>query len=95
MSESDADGPKKPVYREMRVAHIREQKGARYLEVMFLESARIYKLFKENPAFSEILGHLRSALGKKRMLKVRCASAESDVIEEVQAHLPDGSEQPA
>jgi len=72
------------VYREMRVAHIREPEGVKYLEVMFLESARIYKLFKENAAYSEILGHLRAALGKKYAVKVRCASAESDVIEEVQ-----------
>ena len=71
--------------REMRVAHIREPEGAKYWEVMFLESARIYRLSKENPAHSEILGRLRAALGKKSAVKVRCTSAESDVIEEVEA----------
>ena len=86
MSRSDAGGQEAGGYREMRVAHIREREGAKYWEVMFLESARIYKLFKENPASSEILGHLRAALGKKGGVKVRCVSAESDVIEEVQAH---------
>jgi hypothetical protein len=85
MSESDPGKRGKRVYREMRVAHIREPEGTKYLEVMFLESARIYKLFKENPAYKEILGHLREALGKKYALRVRCAPTESDVIEELQA----------
>ena len=84
MSRSDAGRQETGVYREMRVAHIREGEGAKYWEVMFLESARIYKLFKENPAYGEILGRLEAALGKKGAVKVRCASAESDVIEEVQ-----------
>jgi hypothetical protein len=86
MSGSDAERHGKGVYREMRVAHIREGEGATYWEVMFLESARIYKLFKENPGHEEILRLLRAALGKKGAVKVRCSSTESDVIEEVQAH---------
>ena len=85
MSGSDADRLGQGVYREMRVAHIRERKDAEYLEVMFLESARIYKLFKENPAYREILGQLRAALAKKGALRVLCASAQSTRIEEVQA----------
>lgn len=84
MSGSDKGWQRKGVYREMRVAHIREREDAKYWEVMFLESARIYKLFKENPAHREILGHLHAALGKKGTVKVQCASAESDVIEKVQ-----------
>lgn len=86
MSGRDADRQGKSVFREMRVAHVRERKGANYLEVMFLESARIYKLFEENAAYGEILGYLRAAQGKNRPLRVRCAPAESEVIEEVQAH---------
>jgi hypothetical protein len=86
MSGNDAERRGNGVYREMRVAHIREGEGAKYWEVMFLESARIYKLFKENPAYEEILGQLLAALGKKGAVKVRCSPAESDVIEEVQAH---------
>lgn len=84
MGGRDADRQGESVFREMRVAHVRERKGANYLEVMFLESARIYKLFEENPAYREILRHLRAAEGKNRSLKVRCASVESEVIEEVQ-----------
>lgn len=86
MKGSDAERHGPGVYREMRVAHLRERKDAEYLEVMFLESARIYKLAKGNPAYSEIVGELRSALGKKCAVQVRCAAAESDVIEEVRTH---------
>lgn len=87
MIESDPDRQGKRVYREMRVAHIREQKDAKYLEVAFLESARFYKLFKENPSYKETLEHLRDALVKRLALKVWFPSAESDVIEEVQARV--------
>ena len=86
MSGSNAEKQRAGAYREMRVAHIRETEGAKYWEVMFLESARIYKLFKENPAYDEILGHLRAALAEKRAVRVRCAAMKSEVIEEVQAH---------
>lgn len=85
MSGSDAQRQDTREYREMRVAHIRERKDEEHLEVMFLESARIYKLFKKNPAYLEILGALRAALAKKSVLRVRCAAKESDVLEEVRA----------
>jgi hypothetical protein len=75
----------KLVYGEMRVAHIREQKDSKYLEVMFLESARIYKLFKENPAYKEILGHLRTAKEKKSVVRVLMDVPEGDVIKDVEA----------
>jgi hypothetical protein len=84
MSASDPDRREKPLHREMTVAHIREQKGAEYLEVVFLESARFYKLSRKNPAYGEILRHLRNALAKGGVLKVRCASPDGDIIEEVQ-----------
>ncbi len=71
-------------YREMTVAHIREPKGADYVEVMFLESARFYKLSGKNPAYDETLKLLRDALAKKRVLKVGVASVDSDLIEEIQ-----------
>jgi hypothetical protein len=74
----------KPDYREMRVAHIRERKEADYVEVMFLESARIYKLPKKNSKCDEILRLLRDAIARERVVKVRFTSPESDVIEDVQ-----------
>ncbi len=81
MSDSEKQG--KRFYREMTVAHIREPEGADYLEVVFLESARFYRLLRQNPKYDEIVRLLRDAMAKGRVLKVRCASLDSDVIEEV------------
>ena len=75
---------RKSIHREMSVAHIREPKGAEYVEVVFLESARFYKLPKKNPKYDEILKLLRDAMAKGRVLKVQFASLDSDVIEGAQ-----------
>lgn len=74
----------KPDYREMRVAHLREPKGAEYLEVMFLESARIYKLPKSNPKYNGILRLLRDAAAGGRVVKVQFASPSSDDLEDAE-----------
>jgi hypothetical protein len=67
----------------MTVAHIRDRKGAEYVKVAFLESARFYQLPKVHPSFDKILGQLRDAMVRRRVLKVRLASPDSDVIEDV------------
>lgn len=84
-SKSDKDRHAKRHYREMTVAHIREQEGADSVEVVFLESARFYRLLKKNPAYDEVLKRLRDGMAKGHVLKVRFASEESDIIEGVQA----------
>jgi hypothetical protein len=89
MSTSDRGNPS---YREMTVAHIREPKGAPYTEVVFLESARFYRLATENPRYSEILKRLRDSLATGRALKVRCASLESADIEQVESRVSGASE---
>jgi len=82
---ADEGGGKKPaLYREMTVAHIREQKGADFVEVVFLESARFYRLSRKNPRYAEALRRLRKALAKKRVVKVGIASLDSDMIEEIE-----------
>jgi len=73
-----------PVDREMSVASIREQAGAEPVKVAFLESARFYKLSREHPGFDRILERLREAMASRRVLKVRLASLDSDVIEDVE-----------
>jgi hypothetical protein len=84
MSKSSRAGQGKPFYREMTVAHIREQKGADDVEVMFFESARIYRLPRDNPRYAEMMRLLREAMATGRVLTVQFASLESDVIEDVQ-----------
>ena len=84
MSTPDPHEQGKSFCREMTVAHIRERKGAKYMEVVFLESARLYKLPKVQPSVDKIiLGQLRDAMAERRVVKVQLASPDSDVIEEV------------
>ena len=72
----------KPGYREMKVAHIREPKEADYVEVMFLESARIFKLPKKNARYKEIVKRLQDAERDGRAVQVRFASPVSDVLDD-------------
>lgn len=71
------------VFRDMTPAHIREPKGAAYVEVMFLESARFYRLVRAHADFARILGVLQEAIIKQRVLQVRCTPPQGDLIEEV------------
>ena len=84
MSADKRSGQKPILYREMTVAHIRELKGADFVEIVFLESARFYKLSGKNPAYADALRLLREALAKKRVVKVGVVSLDSDIIEEIQ-----------
>jgi hypothetical protein len=84
MGRPDSQSHEKRVFRTMTPAHIREPQGADHVEVVFLESARFYRLLKRNPIYEHIVALLRDAIAKKRALPVRCASLESDTIVEVQ-----------
>lgn len=79
--------------REMTVAHIRDKKDADYVEVIFLESARFYKLSRQNPTYDDALRRLRDALVRGNMLTVGIASPDSDIIEEVRESPSSASEQ--
>jgi hypothetical protein len=68
--------------RPMTPAHIRGEEGTDYVEVMFLESARIYHLLKKNPSHGEIVARLHAAISAREPLKIVFASQESDVIED-------------
>ncbi len=68
----------------MTVAQIREPEGRDYCEVVFLESARFYRLLRANPAFGEVIGKLRNAMSMERPVKVILAAVNSDVIEDAQ-----------
>jgi hypothetical protein len=83
MGKPESQKHEKRVFLAMTPAHIRESERADYVEVVFLESARFYRLFKKNPAYHEIVKLLRHAIAKKRALQVRCMSPESNAIAEV------------
>jgi hypothetical protein len=67
----------------MTPAHIREPPAADHVEVMFLESARFYKLLRKTPGFNRFLNLLRAAINDNHTVQVRCTRAHGDVIEEV------------
>ena len=67
----------------MTVAQMREHQDKDYYEVMFLESPRFFRLPKTNPAFGEIIGRLRRAMGMGRPVKVVLATVNGDMIEDV------------
>jgi hypothetical protein len=72
-----------PRDRQMTVARLREA-GA-HVDVMFYESARIYRLQRDNPAFNATLRELRAAIGSGAPLRVRLATPHGDVIEGAKA----------
>lgn len=67
------------MYRELTVASVRGSEEADHVEVLFLESARIYVLERARPDFDELLGRLRE--GQK--VRVTIAPPDGDVIEGV------------
>ena len=69
--------------RELTVAHIRESPGA-HVEVVFLESARFYKLPRAHPRFDELIERLRRGLAGHHPVRVRVTSPHGDVIDDVQ-----------
>jgi predicted TIM-barrel fold metal-dependent hydrolase len=77
-------GMSKGAWRDMRPAHVRQEAGTENMEVVFLESARFYKLRRENPKFEAILRELREAVAKKRRVRVLLDAPNGDVIEDVE-----------
>jgi hypothetical protein len=67
----------------MTVAHVRPRPGDAFVEVLFLESPRIYRLPTTHPEFHRLLGLLRRVIATRRAVKVYIASLDSDVIQDV------------
>jgi hypothetical protein len=84
MSNSTQAEDGKRHYRTMTVAHIREPQGADYVEVLFLDSARFYRLSKKSAGYADALRRLRDAMANGNVLKIGVASLDSDLIEAVQ-----------
>jgi len=65
----------------MTVAHLREQAGEEFVMVVFLESARFYRLSRQNPDFQLILDRFRAALARGERVRIRVAAPDGDLIE--------------
>ena len=72
------------MYREMTVALIRERQDSEDVEVAFSESARFYRVLRQNPKFEDIIRELREAKKHQRPLRVLLDFPDGDVIEDVQ-----------
>lgn len=86
-SERNRHKKETPAFREMTAVHVREIAGAEFAEVMFLESARIYKLFRKNPKYEEVWKLLGEAIAKKRVVRVLLDQPHGGIIEEVEASV--------
>ena len=64
------------------VAAIREHPAPQDVEVVFLESARFYRLRREHPRFDELLETLRRARGSGQRVELTLSKREGDVIED-------------
>ena len=72
------------MYRELTVASLRGADEDEHVEVLFLESARIYLLARARPDFGGLLERLRQAEATGRAVRISLASADSDLIEDVE-----------
>ena len=72
------------MHRELTVARVRGSEEEDHVEVLFLESARIYLLERTRPDFDELLGRLREG----QRVRIAVAPPDGDVIEDVQACPP-------
>ena len=71
------------IYRDMTVANLREKAELDHVIVVFLESARLYKLNRSNPGFEKTISRLRDALETQRAIKIGFESLDTDIICEV------------
>jgi hypothetical protein len=77
-------GPASDPPRDVVVAHVRERPGMDFVEVMFLESARIFHLSRSHEHFDHLLTTLREAHAAGRSLRVTLAAPHSGDIDDVQ-----------
>jgi hypothetical protein len=73
----------KPYPRNMTVVKMRDAENADAIEVVFLESARFYRLPKETPSFDSIVALLKSAIENGKPVRVETASIDSSTIERI------------
>jgi hypothetical protein len=86
MTDSD---PASRRFRELTVVNVREPPGADHVQVMFSESARVYRLSKQHPAYRQIRNLLQAAQAGGRVLSIGVASPDGDEIEEVRERTSD------
>jgi hypothetical protein len=70
-------------HRALTVAHVRQRSQEDFVEVLFLESARIFRLSRAHERFDQIVSRLHEAEVAGRPVRVTFAAANSDLIEDI------------
>jgi hypothetical protein len=78
MAETDSGSDESKIERWLTVTAVRPRENQ--AEIMFVESARIYRLARSNPLYEESLGRLRAAAGSGRRLRVRFDKPNGEII---------------
>src|ERR1051326_1176883 len=65
---------------KLTVARVMDKPKEGYTEVIFLESARYYKLQHSNVKYAVYLGLLREAVKNKSVLEIRLTKPNGDII---------------
>jgi hypothetical protein len=65
--------------RTMTVLKVRDSSGG--TEVIFMESARIYRLMADSPSYEATLAVLRAGVADSKKVRVRLEQANGEVIE--------------
>ena len=66
--------------RALTVAAVRGSEEEGHVEILFLESARVYRLERARGDFGDLLGQLREG----RRVRITTAPPDSDVIEDIE-----------
>ena len=78
-------GPPSDRQRDLTVAHVRERPGLDVVEVMFLESARPFRLSRSHEHFDRLLSALQASEAEARSVRVTLTSPNGGDIDEVQS----------
>jgi hypothetical protein len=70
--------------RILTVAHVREPAMTTFVQVMFLESPRFYRLSRSHAQFDRLLSTLKAAEAATRTVRVTIADPHGDDIDDVQ-----------
>jgi hypothetical protein len=73
--------------RERRLTVAQVRAGDAQVEVMFYETARIYRLLHDNPAYEDALRKLRAAMTEGTPVHVQFLAPNGDVIESVRTDV--------
>jgi hypothetical protein len=76
--------PARGARRELTVAHVRDRPDRDFVEVMFLESSRIFRLSRSHERFEQLLSRLQQAGVSGRTSRVSFTAPDGADIDDVE-----------